>query len=57
MRLPLSGNTIYSTFFKSRSLSFIPWILLLLVLQGCGEEVKKMRVPAVGIVPGGFCCL
>ena len=54
MRLPLSGNTIYSTFFKSRSLSFIPWILLLLVLQGCGEEVKKMRVPAVELYQEAF---
>ena len=54
MRLPLSGKAIYSTFFKYRSLSFIPWILLLLVLQGCGEEVKKMRVPAVELYQEAF---
>ena len=54
MRLPLSGNTIYSIFFKSRSLSYIPWILLLLVLKGCGEEVKKMRVPAVELYQEAF---
>ena len=54
MRLPLSGKAIYSTFFKSRSISFIPWIMLLLVLQGCGEEVKKMRVPAVELYQEAF---
>ena len=54
MRLPLSGNSIYSTLFKFRSPSFIPWIMLLLVLQGCGEEVKKMRVPAVELYQEAF---
>ncbi len=54
MRLLLSRNTIYSTFFKYRSLSFIPWIMLMLVLQGCGEEVKKMRVPEVELYQEAF---
>ena len=54
MRLPLSGKAIYSTFFKYRSTRFIPWIMLLLFLQGCGEEVKKMRVPAVELYQEAF---
>ena len=54
MRLPLSGKVFYSTFFKFRSPRFIPWIMLLLFLQGCGEEVKKMRVPAVELYQEAF---
>ena len=54
MRLPLSGKAIYCTFFKFRSPRFIAWIMLLLVLQGCGEEVKKMRVPAVELYQEAF---